>query len=79
MEVRYRSHAVERMNQRGVSPREVADALRNPDGIIRQSMDKVIAYKRFEGRDDNLIAVVAAEGLRAWEVVTVMVNFEVRA
>ena len=78
MEIQYRSHAVERMIQRGISPRDVDDVLRNPDGVIRQSMDKVIAYKNIEDRTDNSIAVVAVEGDQAWEVITVMINFEVR-
>lgn len=78
MEVRYRSHAVERMIQRGIAPHEVEDILGNPDGVIRQSMDKVIAYKRVAGRNDNSIAVVAVEENQAWEVITVMINFEMR-
>lgn len=41
-------------------------------------MDKVIVYKHIEGRIDNSIAVVAVEGIQAWEVITVMVNFEAR-
>ncbi len=41
-------------------------------------MGKVIAYKRIEGRNDNSIAVVAVEESQAWEVITVMVHFEVR-
>lgn len=40
-------------------------------------MDKVIAYKHIDGRSDNSIAVVAVRGSQAWDVVTVMVNFEV--
>lgn len=78
MEVRYRSHAVERMIQRGISPHEVEDVLGNPDGVIRQSMDKVIAYKRIEGRNDNAVAVVAVDENQAWEVIAVMINFEMR-
>lgn len=41
-------------------------------------MDKVIAYKHIDNREDNSIAVVAVGGSQAWDVVTVMVNFEVR-
>ena len=66
------------MIQRGISPQEVEGVLRDPDGVIRQSMDKVIAYKHIDGRADNSIAVVAVRGSQAWDVVTVMVNFEVR-
>ena len=78
METQYRSHAVERMIQRGISPREVDDVLSEPDGTIRQSRDKVIVHKLIEGRNDNSIAVVTVESDRAWEVITVTVNFEVR-
>ena len=78
MEIQYRSHAVERMIQRGISPRDLDDVLQNPDGVIRQSMDKVIAYKNIEDRTDNSIAVIAVESDQAWEVITVMINFEVR-
>lgn len=78
MEVRYRSHAVERMIKRDISPHNVEDILGSPDGVIRQSMDKVIAHKRIEGRNDNSVAVVAVEESQAWEVITVMINFEAR-
>lgn len=78
MEVRYRSRTVERMIQRGISPRDIEDILGKPDRTIRQSMDKVIACKRIEGRNDNSVAVVAVEENQAWEVITVMVNFEAR-
>ena len=78
MEIRYRSHAVERMSQRRISAQDVDSILANPDGLIRQSRDKVIAHKEIKGRQDNSVAVVALEGEGAWEVITVMVNFEVR-
>lgn len=78
MEVRYRSHAVERMIQRGIAPSDIEDTLAKPDRTIRQSLDKVIAYKRIEGRNDNSVAVVAVEEDQVWEVITVMVNFEAR-
>lgn len=78
MEIKYSSHAVERMLQRGISPQEVEDILTEPDGMIRQSRDKFIAYEKIRGRRDNLLAAVAVEDGRVWEVITVMVNFEVR-
>ena len=65
------------MFQRRISAEDVESVLANPDGLIRQSRDKVIAYKDIRGRRDNSVAVVALEG-DAWEVITVMVNFEVR-
>lgn len=78
MEIKYSSHAVERMLQRRISPQEVQDILTEPDDVIRQSRDKFIAYKKIRGRRDNLLAAVAVEDGRVWEVITVMVNFEVR-
>lgn len=78
MDIRYSSHAVERMFQRRISAQEVGSLLANPDGVVRQSRDKVIAHKNIEGRRDNPVAVVALEGKDAWDVITVMVNFEVR-
>ena len=78
MEIKYSSHAVERMLQRRISPQEVEDILTEPDGVIRQSRDKFIAYEKIRGRRDNMLAAVAVEDGRVWEVITVMVNFEVR-
>ena len=78
METKFSFHAVERMFQREISAQEVEGLLAKPDGVIRQSRDKMIAYKRIDGRTDNSVAVVAVEGKGAWEVITVMVNFEVR-
>ena len=78
MEIKYSSHAVERMLQRRISPQEVQDILTDPDDVIRQSRDKFIAYEKIRGRRDNLLAAVAVEDGRVWEVITVMVNFEVR-
>jgi len=66
------------MLQRRISPQEVQDILTDPDDVIRQSRDKFIAYEKIRGRRDNLLAAVAVEDGRVWEVVTVMVNFEVR-
>ena len=79
MEIKYSSHAVARMMQRQISTQEVEILLSEPDGTIRQSMDKLIAYKKIKGRKDNALAVVAVEkGVGLFEVVTVMSNFEVR-
>ena len=66
------------MLQRRISPQEVENILTEPDGVIRQSKDKFIAYKKIRGRRDNLLAAVAVEDADVWEVITVMVNFEVR-
>ena len=65
------------MLQRRISPQEVENILTEPDGVIRQSKDKFIAYKKIRGRRDNLLAAVAVEDAGVWEVITVMVNFEV--
>ena len=78
MEIKYSSHAVERMLQRRISPREVEAVLTEPDGLIRQSRDKFVAHGKIDGRTDNSLAVVAVEGDGVREVITVMVNFEVR-
>ena len=78
MEIKYSAYAVERMLQRPISPREVEAVLTEPDGMIRQSRDKLVAYGKIDGRKDNSLAVVAVEGDGVREVITVMVNFEVR-
>ena len=64
------------MIERKVSTVEVEDLLTQPDGSIKQSNDKVIAYKNIAGREDNLIAVVVVDRNKIFDVVTVMVNFE---
>jgi hypothetical protein len=78
MELRYSPHAVDRMIQRQISTAEVEDVLAKPDGLIKQSQDKVIFYKKINTRTDNALAVVAVEQDGNFEVVTVMVNFEVK-
>lgn len=77
METRYSSHAVDRMIERRISTAEVAEILTRPDGLIWQSEDKVIAYKQIAGRRDNALAIVAVERAGDFDVITVMVNFEV--
>ncbi len=64
--------------QRVVSPQEVELLLGNPDGIIAQSKDKFIYYKKIRGRKDNVLAAVVVHKRNdLYEVITVMVNFEV--
>ena len=66
------------MMQRVVSPQEVELLLGDPDGIIAQSKDKFIYYKKIRGRNDNVLATVAVQKRNNfYEVITVMVNFEV--
>ena len=77
MAISYSSHAVERMMRRDISTFEVEEILLQPDGVIRQSMDKIIAYKHIQGRRDNAIALVAVELPEDFHVVTVLVNLEV--
>ena len=78
MEITYTGHAVERMIQRGISPQEVELLLSKPDGTIKQSMDKFIYYKQVKGRKDNALAAVTVKvASNRFEVITVMVNFEV--
>ena len=50
----------------------------NPDGTIRQSSDKAIFFKEMAGRSDNMLAVVAVQQQSSYEVITVLVNFEVK-
>ena len=64
--------------QRAVSPQEVELLLGDPDGIIAQSKDMIIYYKKIRGRKDNLLAAVVVQKRNSlYEVITVMVNFEV--
>ena len=79
MEIKYTPHAVERMMQRNISPKEVELLLNKPDGTIQQSMDKFIYFKQIKGRKDNALAAVTVKiESNRFEVITVMVNFEVQ-
>jgi lipopolysaccharide biosynthesis protein len=66
------------MIERQISTTQVEEVLLKPDGRILQSQDKVISYREFQGRKDNSIAIVAVERDGNFEVVTVMVNLEVK-
>jgi len=77
MEVIYSTHGVERMFEHVIPPSKVEAVLRAPDGVIHQSRDKIIAFKRFDERNDNAIAVVAVADTGVYEVITVMIEFEV--
>ena len=75
----YRAHAVDRMLQRNITTDEVELILREPDGKIKQSQDKYIFYKKLKGRKDNLIAAVTLIKTRnSFEVLRVMIDFEVQ-
>jgi len=79
MDIKYCSHAVERMIQRKINPKEVEIIIQNPDGKIKQSKDKFIYYKKIKLRKDNLMAaVIVNKTAKEIEVLTVMVNFEVK-
>ncbi len=79
MSITYSEHAVSRMMERNISVSEVFLVLSEPDGKIKQSLDKWIFYKRLALRKDNLVAAVAVELKQDnWEIVTVMINFEVK-
>ena len=79
MDIKYRSHAVDRMLQRNVSTAEVELVISEPDGIIKQSRDKFIYYKKLKGRKDNLIAAITLiKSKESFEVLTVMIDFEVQ-
>ncbi|WP_372654801.1 DUF4258 domain-containing protein [Halobacteriovorax sp.] len=79
MNIKYSSHSVDRILQRDISTKDVELILSEPDGKIKQSQDKYIYYKKLKGRKDNLIAAVAVTKKNMnFEVVTVMINFEVK-
>ena len=68
------------MQERGLSVDEVSQVVNEPDGKISQSRDKFIFFKRLVHRRDNLIAAVLVEILpdEEAEIITVLINFEVR-
>ena len=79
MDITYGGHAVERMEERKISVSEVELILSRPDGEIIQSKDKIIFYKKIKYRNDNLIAAVTVKkSANQFEVITVMINFEVK-
>ena len=80
MELRFHPHAVERMQERKLTVAEVEAVVVSPDGRIQQTKDKCILYRRLSQRKDNLIAAVVIEPLPAdlIEIITVLVNFEVK-
>jgi hypothetical protein len=46
--------------------------------VIKQSRDKSIYYKKLKERKDNLVAAVTlVKSKNEFEIITVMVNFEV--
>jgi hypothetical protein len=78
MEIKYSSHAVERMIQRNITTQDVELLITDPDGTIKQSRDKIIFYRKIKHRKDNLIvAVTVLKTKTIYEVITVMVNFEI--
>jgi hypothetical protein len=78
VDVKYRAHAVDRMLERKISTTEVEMILLDPDGVIKQSLDKYIYYKKLKGRTDNMIAAVTiTKKHKSFEVLTVMIDFEV--
>lgn len=79
MEIKFTPHAVERMMQRKISPQEVESLLTDPDGSIVQSKNKYIFYRNIKGRKDNDIAAVAIHKKDYYEVITVMIKFEVKS
>lgn len=67
------------MLQRNITTTEVELILSDPDGTIKQSRDKYIYYKKIKGRKDNIIAIVTLiKSRNSFEVLTVMIDFEVR-
>lgn len=79
MNIKYSSHSVDRMLQRNFSTKDVELILSEPDGKIQQSRDKFIFYKKLKGRKDNLIAsVTILRSKTTYEIITIMINFEVK-
>ena len=76
-DVKNRSLAVERMFQRNISTVEVESVIFWPDGVIKQSKDKFIQYKKLKGKSEMMIAVVAIfKKLKSFEVLTVLIQFK---
>ena len=74
----YTEHAVQRMLERNITPEIIRSIIEKPDGTIKQSFDKYIFYKKVKGRKDNKIAIVTVKKAeKSFEVITVMINFEV--
>ena len=79
MEIVYSTHAVERMQQRKITPADVENVIFNYDGKLGQSKDKTIYYKKIKDRKDNSVAaVVVKRKTDLLEVLTVMIHFEVK-
>jgi hypothetical protein len=72
-------HAVERLEERKITLKELEIILKSPDEILPQG-PKFILIKTFQHRDDNCVAVVVIEkeGKNLWLVITVLVNFQKR-
>lgn len=78
MNIKYSAHAVDRMLQREITTTQIERILNDPDGMIDQSKDKIIFYKILKERKDNALAVVTVvSDVDTYEVITVMINFEV--
>lgn len=78
MNVKYSAHAVDRMLERKITTTQIERILNAPDGMIHQSKDKIIFFKILKERKDNALAVVTVlRNVDAYEVITVMINFEV--
>lgn len=79
MKIIYRPHAVDRMQERNISTVEIEAILNTPDGKLKQSKDKFIFYKKLKGRSDNMLAAVSVvKNINFYEIITVMINFEVK-
>jgi hypothetical protein len=79
MKLEFTAHAVIRMQERKISVEEVEEIIRNPDGTISQSKQKIIFYKKVKWRNNNMIAAVTALKTKShFTVITVMVNFMVK-
>ncbi len=79
MDFEFTAHAVARMQERKISVQEVESVVNESDGIILQSKNKKIFYKKIKGRKENKIeAVIALQADAIYKVITVLVHFEVK-
>jgi len=67
------------MQEQNISTVEIEAILNTPDGKLKQSKDKFIFYKKLKGRSDNMIAAFSVvRNINFYEIITVMINFEVK-
>lgn len=67
------------MLKRNISTIELELILTETDGTIKQSRDKFIYYKKIKRPNDNSItAVTLLKSKNEFEIITVMIDFEIQ-